>query len=210
MQDEKNYQEKMFIHVSIDTLFDDLFDSHDLDKYRKGFDYYYTSTSLLGELLQFASFFMGCSLPYEGRFDCFYDGNAKDRFLFQTFDLDYCYLNTNYGIDRFIRNNDISDNLKLFYIPLGGGKGIDEQNGIRYYFHSDESGHSPHIHAKYQGDEISIFITTLKIRGSFKNKKKEKEAKEYVCNNKEKLLNDFIKYTNGIDIRERYASYDQL
>ncbi len=207
MQNGNKDYEKKSIHISIDTLFDDLFETQELERLRRGFDYQYSSNSLLDDLLQHVSCFMYQPMKLAScheSFESYYDEFAKDRFLFHTPDLDRCFLNANFCTDRFINNNGLSGNLTLFFIPLGGGKGIDEQNGIKFFVHSDESNHTPHIHARYQGEEISINIRTLAVKGSFKNMKKQKEALKYVKDNKEKLISDFKKSTNGIDIREFY------
>lgn len=93
----------------------------------------------------------------------------------------------------------------VYVIGIPGGLGIDDKNGIYYFYHTNEKGHVPHIHARYQGEEISIEILTLNVRGQLKNKKKQKEIIEYVKCNKKKLLKDYNLKTNGIHIDSKYV-----
>lgn len=93
----------------------------------------------------------------------------------------------------------------IYMIGIPGGLGIDDKNGIYYFYHTNEKGHVPHIHARYQGEEISIEILTLNVRGQLKNKKKQKEIIEYVKCNKKKLLKDYNLKTNGIHIDSKYV-----
>ena len=87
-----------------------------------------------------------------------------------------------------------------YIIGLPGGLGVDTKDGIFYFFHTNERGHMPHIHAKYQGKEISIGILTGEVKGEFKNKKKQREAIGYVEANKQELLERYNQKTNGIHI----------
>ena len=87
-----------------------------------------------------------------------------------------------------------------YVIGLGGGFGLDEKDGIYFFLHTKELRHSPHVHAKYQGETISIDILTLRVHGKFKNKKKMREAVEYVKAKQEELLEQYNQKTNGIHI----------
>ena len=73
---------------------------------------------------------------------------------------------------------------------------IERKNGIIYYFQTTEKCHefNPHIHAKYQGEEVSVYLKTLKIDGRMKNRKKLKEIVEYVMKHREELLEKWKKY----------------
>jgi len=70
---------------------------------------------------------------------------------------------------------------------------FNRENGIIYYFNTSEKNHSkyPHIHAKYQGDEISVYFETLKVEGHLKSPKKEKQVISYVKNNLEVLYEEW-------------------
>ena len=92
-----------------------------------------------------------------------------------------------------------------YAIGLPGGLGIEQKNGITYFFHTKELRHIPHIHARYQGEELSIEILTLKVRGSYKNHKKQKEAVNYVAANANRLLIEYNLKTNGIHIPPEYV-----
>ena len=73
---------------------------------------------------------------------------------------------------------------------------IERKNGIIYYFQTTEKCHefNPHIHAKYQGEKVSVYLKTLKIDGKMKNKKKLKEIVGYVMKHREELLEKWKKY----------------
>ena len=92
-----------------------------------------------------------------------------------------------------------------YVIGLPGGLGIEQKNGITYFLHTKELRHIPHIHARYQGEELSIEILTLKVRGSYKNRKKQKEALNYVAANANRLLAEYNLKTNGIHIPPEYV-----
>lgn len=99
--------------------------------------------------------------------------------------------------------------LYLEYIISGsGGLGIETKNGIYYFYHIKECRHVPHIHAKYQGDEISVEILTLKTKGKFENIKRQKEAVQYVKEHRAELLDSYNKKTNGIHIDDFQVSDD--
>lgn len=65
-----------------------------------------------------------------------------------------------------------------------------DKDGIYYAAYSSEKSHLeyPHIHAKYSGEEISIYLNDFHIDGKMRSKKKEKEAIEYVRRNVESFL----------------------
>lgn len=58
------------------------------------------------------------------------------------------------------------------------------ENGIVYYFHTQEKNHlfDPHIHAKYSGEELRIRLKDFSYDGSLKSPAKIKEAINYVRN----------------------------
>ena len=88
--------------------------------------------------------------------------------------------------------------------PVGTGKVADRYQGIVYFFHSNENGISPHIHARYSGDEISVDLITMAITGSFKNRKKQREAFNFIKKRKSKYYNDYSELTSGITPKDVY------
>ena len=91
-----------------------------------------------------------------------------------------------------------------YAIGLPGGFGLDERNGIYYFLHTKELRHVPHVHARYQGKEISVELLTDNVKGTFKNRKKQKEAIAYVKANSEEFLRKYNMKTNGIHIPGEY------
>ena len=91
--------------------------------------------------------------------------------------------------------------INLTYIfGYGIGGFFDEDNDVVFTFHTKESRHVPHVHASYQGDEISIDILTLRVKGSFKNGKRQRKAIRYVRENRGKFLEAYNEKTNGIHV----------
>ncbi len=73
---------------------------------------------------------------------------------------------------------------------------INNENGISFVIHSNESNHSiPHLHAKYGEFEISIAIDDAKVICGNLPKSKEKYAVNWVKYNREKLLNEWNEIT---------------
>lgn len=79
---------------------------------------------------------------------------------------------------------------------------FDRENGIQYYFHTDERNHlmNPHIHAKTNGDEtMSFALNGTWVAGRFKSPAKMKEAKRYIEQN-----HDIIKAAWDAVIKKGY------
>lgn len=57
--------------------------------------------------------------------------------------------------------------------------------GISFVFHTDEMKHinDPHVHARYNGEEMRIRLGDFSHKGHFRNKKKMNAALEYVKSN---------------------------
>ena len=85
-----------------------------------------------------------------------------------------------------------------FHYISGIGEGYSTYRGVNYRVNPNEAGHTPHVHAVYSGDDISISLLDFSCKGRFKNKKKEKEAVEYVKKHREDMVNFFNVNTNGI------------
>ncbi len=89
-------------------------------------------------------------------------------------------------------------------IGLGGGKDIAKIEGIRFFYHSREPKiHAPHIHAKYQNNEMSIVFIPGKFpifKGSLKNKQKEKVAMDFAKKHRKELIEYYYRFQNGIQI----------
>ena len=88
----------------------------------------------------------------------------------------------------FEKCNQVPNHAVVFYSAVVAPNNAAEyhrENGIVYFFHSSEGPHLewPHIHAKYSGEEISIYFNDFHTDGKLKNAKKEKEAIDYVKRN---------------------------
>lgn len=75
----------------------------------------------------------------------------------------------------------------------------DREDGIDFFFHTSENDHlaNPHIHARYAGEEISIYFSNFKVIGEFKSKKKQKQAVAYVQTNLDKLQKQWENIFDG-------------
>lgn len=107
-----------------------------------------------------------------------------------------------YWLDSNIQLYKLIDYFELKTIHInyisGIGEGYAKVNGITYLVHSNEDAHTPHIHAKYQGDEISISLLDYSVKGQMKNPKKEKEALNYVKKHRESMVGFYNINTNGV------------
>lgn len=107
-----------------------------------------------------------------------------------------------YSLDSDIQLYKMIDYLDLDTIHIhfisGIGEGYSRVNGIIYYIHSNEDAHTPHIHAKYQGNEISISLLDYTVKGKMKNPKKEKQALDYVKLNRESMVDFYNINSNGV------------
>ncbi len=89
-----------------------------------------------------------------------------------------------------------NDDLSVIYsavISPNNAKEFSRQNGIIYYINPKEKPHLhfPHVHAKDNGDTISISLRNYSVTGSFKSRSKQKEAVAFVKKNKRKLLKEW-------------------
>lgn len=164
----------------------------------KRFIFYYTPFTRVEALIQKACKACGCT-----------NDESELRLRFSIHNADTSFLpHLDASVTRLIAYLGYPATVYLEYaIGIPGGRGIERKNGIRYFFHTKELRHLPHVHAEYQGDEISIDILSPKIRkGGFKNKRKEKEAVEYVRNHAEELLQQYNECTNGVHAFERIVN----
>lgn len=81
--------------------------------------------------------------------------------------------------------NTISDAGMVAYVSIASPQNAtpyDTYGGIEYFFHTAETGHMcfPHIHAKIDDDEISIYLRDLHVVGKAKNPSKQNKAVKYV------------------------------
>ena len=135
----------------------------------------------------------------------------------------HLYLGTAYEL-AWIENEDLSvgEVLDHFssksevtaFLMLNNSAGEffrNEDDGIRYFIRSNESGHGPHVHVSYKNEAwASIYIDTGKIRDGSLPAKVYKTAKKRILANKEKLLDYWNNNTNGIhfDINYLFANQD--
>ena len=84
------------------------------------------------------------------------------------------------------------DDLELkFLIGVGGGfDALEKTKGINYWMNTRENGkhNLPHIHVKYNDEEVIIGILNGEILAGKIQKKKQNEAVERIKNNKNHLL----------------------
>ena len=93
----------------------------------------------------------------------------------------------------------LEDNETILYSAVVAPENALEyakEDGITYIFHTAEQGHraNPHIHARFGGDEISIYFSDLHVVGNMKSKKKRRQAVKYV----EANLADMLEFWNRI------------
>ena len=106
-------------------------------------------------------------------------------------DIEYSvYINTK--IEDLEKQFNISD----ITIPLclnmdGIGKSVGNKEGVKLYFHHNESDrhNKPHIHCWYSGIETRIEIKTLKVLNKPFKKSKMDIAIEFIREHQEELLN---------------------
>lgn len=134
------------------------------------------------------------------------DADRRDRFRLVCKNELYS-LNEDARVCDLISYLNINDNKIILEIVvcLGGGKDIKNIEGVRLFYHSREpKKHLPHIHAEYQNNEMSIILMPKekppRIIGSLKNKKKEKIAINFAKEHRKKLIEDYDKFQNGIQI----------
>lgn len=108
------------------------------------------------------------------------------------------YISSDNGWIRMTELETIPDNATILYSDLVYPRSAaewDRKNGIVYFFHISEKGHEkfPHIHARYSGEEISIYFSDFRYLGSMKNRAKLKEAINYVKDNIESLKEEWTR-----------------
>lgn len=76
---------------------------------------------------------------------------------------------------------------------------IGIQNGIRFVIHTAEQGHSkPHLHARYQSDEISLEIPSGKVLCGSLPPKQTKRAKEWLQDNLDYVYKKWDELADGV------------
>lgn len=115
-------------------------------------------------------------------------------------DIEKLYISSEKKELKKLNEKDICENMIICYdntvCPKSAVK-IEENNGMSYHIKTAEKGHehNPHVHIKYQGEEISVYLNSFNIKGSMKKHKvKQKKAVKYVKENNEKFLKEWYKY----------------
>ena len=87
-----------------------------------------------------------------------------------------------------------------FFMEIGGR--LLELNGMEFYMHSREKGKHklPHIHVKYQGDEVVISLDGKILEGKIKSKV-QSLAQEIIKSDKESFLIKWNNLTDGEKFR---------
>ena len=161
---------------------------HNMDR---EFTFYYTSLTRIQRLLRTA--YEKCPLPGSYEMEC-------SRFMVWRNGERY-WLDESGRVAKLYKHLGCNGRIDLEYVFANGiGGFIDEDEGIVFFYHTKELRHVPHVHVSYQGEEISIEILTLKVKGTFKNKKKQRKAVDYVSKHKASLLEDYNNKTNGIRV----------
>lgn len=107
-------------------------------------------------------------------------------------------------IDTFKLNN--IEVFFMFFAELGGK--ILDLKGMKFYIHSKESGkhNIPHIHVKYQDNEVSISLNGEVLAGKI-DTKKQNIAIETIVKDKESLL---LKWNEITDGEKFYFKHNEL
>lgn len=91
------------------------------------------------------------------------------------------------------------DQITIFFTFFGelGGR-LLELNGMQFYMHSKEKGkhNIPHMHVKYQGEEVVISLDGKILAGKIKDKK-QKLAADIISGDRESLLLKWNSITDG-------------
>ena len=173
---------RKLIHILIEGCMDGESQMHHFE-----FDYYYDKNTRISALIK------RCYREINNYYQ--YDNNAKPYLPIELFGK--CYdLDPQVELYKLVSFFDF-DEIHFHYIS-GIGEGYATHRGIKYLVHSNESAHTPHIHAQYSGDEISISLLDYSVEGMFKNKKKAKDAVEYVREHREDMIDFYNVNTNGI------------
>ena len=94
----------------------------------------------------------------------------------------------------------------------GGGVGVGDFHGIRFFINSNESNHMgrAHVHAEYADYSASYDILNgSKICGNLP-KKQDKLAQKAIRENTPFLLHEWNEYSNGFRISQNGYCYDSL
>ena len=89
---------------------------------------------------------------------------------------------------------DVTELTLIWKLQWCGGKGVGENEGVKYIIKPNESTHmyTPHVHAEYSGKEISIKIKPVKLLSKpFRSPKKTKVAINYVNKHQDRLLKEW-------------------
>lgn len=153
------------------------------------FIFYYTPFTRIKKLLSCA--YRKCKLPGS------YNEEKTHFMVWRKGEL--CWLNEHGCVAKLYKYLNCDGSINLNYVYCNGIGGVlNSVEGVQIKCYSNERGHIPHVHAEYQGKKISIEIDSLKVKGSFKNPKKEKIAVQCVKQNREKYLQAYCDQTNGI------------
>lgn len=173
----------------IDELSNEKQEYCDLTEYPVSAIFEYDESTTIREFLDYAFNLLNDSRPiFEGSIEHFY----------HIYNNEMCDFLPDVKLSRFVQQVD-SDIIVINYLTGVGGR-ITKIDGVQLFVRSNENAHSPHIHAWYQGEELSFDIFKMTYKGKFKNKKKMKLVFEYVESHKDELAEIFRMQTNGLDV----------
>ena len=177
--------------VKVSVVNQEELDAEFVNKVETVFPFWYTPLTRIDKLLRAA--YKECQLPGECDIECSRFMVRRNGKLF--------WLDESGQVTRLMNYLGWSSSIELEYALFDGfGGGLDKEDGVYFLYHTKELRHTPHIHARYQGEEISIEILTQKVKGKFKNKKKQRQAIDYVIKNQKRLLEEYNSKTNGIRV----------
>lgn len=143
----------------------------------------------------------------------------KDAFQYQ-FDEDLFehFILKNHGLSRSFNGMDANfskmieyiqpanDTLLIYWFSRpGGGFGVLEEDGLWFEIRPKEANHqyTPHVHAKYGKQQISIRIADGELLAGKMNKIKELKARKLVKKNREYLQKQWDECQHGFRIPPR-------
>ena len=107
----------------------------------------------------------------------------------------------------FLKLYSNTKELQVFFVFSAVQGSLFLEKGMLFYMHSNEQGHNkPHVHVNYKHEYDASFSIPegIMLRGSFPLKL-QKEVKTIIEENKERLLDCWIKKTNGISVNINFS-----
>ena len=189
-QEHKNYnvEEEFSENITFKEMLEIIYNKYSLIKEPNGFHYFINN---LNEAIW---------------------GNIFDKEIYSNIyyiTIDYYDLTLKQLEQQFEISKSIFD---IWLDPDGIGDTVGEFEGIKFYFHMNETDrhHEPHIHCKYAGQETRINLKTLEIMDEPFKKSKMDKALELIKRNQIRLIKYWDdKVVNGESIKFQMELYDE-